>query len=736
MPDSANNDTREHAGWLARIADALNPNHHPTSAWVVFAISLMITAGAWMVAEDFVQRSAEQRFAFETEDIRTAIFKRLQDQEEALIAGVGLFAASQTVTRADWRQFVKALNVDKYYTGLQGFGFSRVIQPDELADHEKAVRGEGFPMYEVRPKGERDVYTSIEFIEPFDWRNRRAFGFDMFSEPSRRAAMERARDTGEAAVTSAVTLVQETDENVQLGFLMYLPVYKRFRPLTTVEERRAALLGYVYSPFRMNDLMSGILGAGNASIDFDIYDGTSTEGGLQLYSTDSISEPDGGESQFQRTLSFAAGGHDWTLSFHAHPGYLSMAEEAQPMVIAAGGLLIDVLVFVVISTLGRRHAREFSRANRMTASFRNQAARTRAIVETAQEGIVTLNSRGLIDTLNPAALSIFGYPEDEIVGMTVGRLLTPRSRNRREGRLITAITTRDTDARITCAHVEGVRADGSVFPMEISISSMEVGGERLFTAVLRDVTERKKVEKLKNEFIAVVSHELRTPLTSLNGSLSLINSGHFGELPAKVKMMIDMAQRNGKRLAVLVDDILDIEKIEAGHMEFRFERLELGDVISTAIEECSGFAQARGVGLVFENWVKEAFVVADSARMTQVLNNLMSNALKFSPLGSVVTVAAERVGHKFRVSVKDVGSGIPKHMHERIFEKFRQADSSDGRQQEGTGLGLPVAQLIAEHHGSRIHVISDVGQGATFYFDLAEADVAALQNALELGQVA
>ncbi|WGR90817.1 CHASE domain-containing protein (plasmid) [Bradyrhizobium sp. ISRA435] len=174
---------------------------------------------------------------------------------------MGLFAATgNRVTREEWRTYVNTLAIDRDYPGIQGVGFAKHIAAQQRHAHVLAVRSEGFPDYQIKPGGDRDEYTSIVYLEPFDWRNRRAFGFDMFTEPVRRQAMIRARDTGAPSISGKVTLVQETDQGVQNGVLMYLPVYQTAVPPATVEERKAGLVGYVYAPFRMRDLMQGILG--------------------------------------------------------------------------------------------------------------------------------------------------------------------------------------------------------------------------------------------------------------------------------------------------------------------------------------------------------------------------------------------------------------------------------------------------------------------------------------------
>lgn len=242
---------------------------------------------------------------------------------------------------------------------------------------------------------------------------------------------------------------------------------------------------------------------------------------------------------------------------------------------------------------------------------------------------------------------------------------------------------------------------------------------------LIDITERKAVEKLKNEFVSIVSHELRTPLTSVTGSLSLIQSGALGALPEKVAPLIKIAQANSERLVSLVNDILDVEKIESGHMEFHLEPTNAVELATRALTENAFYGAKFGVEFELKADCAEAYVSADADRLQQVLANLLSNAAKFSPKGGRVVLKLSAVGNSIRFSVIDRGAGIPASEHENIFEKFRQADSSDTRAKAGTGLGLSICRSMVENHGGRLQVKSEVGSGSIFYFDLARVSAPA-----------
>jgi len=237
----------------------------------------------------------------------------------------------------------------------------------------------------------------------------------------------------------------------------------------------------------------------------------------------------------------------------------------------------------------------------------------------------------------------------------------------------------------------------------------------------RDVTERRAVERMKNEFVAVVSHELRTPLTSIRGSLGLLAGGVAGELPSRAASMIDIALKNSERLVRLINDILDIEKIESGKMVFKMQPVVLDELVRQTIEANRGFGQQYNVMIELTATLPNVQVYVDPDRMTQVFTNLISNAIKFSPAGDKVEVAIGREPNgRIRVTVTDHGPGIPPEFRDRIFQKFAQADSSNTRQQGGTGLGLSISRAIVERHGGQIGFVTATNLGTTFYVDLVE----------------
>lgn len=344
-------------------------------------------------------------------------------------------------------------------------------------------------------------------------------------------------------------------------------------------------------------------------------------------------------------------------------------------------------------------------------------SRYRGIVNTVIDGIITIDERGIIRSVNPAAEAIFGYAAREMVGREVGMLAPETASPERRAFLM---AWRDRPARLRVERDQelvGRRRDGTTFPLEVGVSEVFMGEQRHFIGICRDISERKRIERMKDEFVSTVSHELRTPLTSIRGSLSLIKGGAAGVLGDKAQRLLGIAHSNCERLVNLVNDILDIQRIESGRLEFNMGAVDLGDVVASAVDQMAGYAAQFSVRLQYER-PEPMPVLGDIDRLVQVATNLIANAAKFSPPDEPVEVSVTRHGDFVRLAVRDRGPGVPDAFRDRIFHKFSQADSTDTRAKGGTGLGLSIVKAIVERHGGQVGFDSAPGQGATFHVDL------------------
>lgn len=354
-----------------------------------------------------------------------------------------------------------------------------------------------------------------------------------------------------------------------------------------------------------------------------------------------------------------------------------------------------------------------------TLELKNSEIFQRRIIENIVDGLITIDSKGIVGSFNPAAVSIFGYQPDEVIGKNIKMLMPEPYQMEHDGYLENYHQTGVRKIIGIGRDVKGLRKDGSIFPMELAVSEMVLDEERLFVGITRDVTERTEMDKMKNEFISTVSHELRTPLTSIRGSLGLIAGGAVGELPDEAGDMLKIASNNTERLLLLINDILDIQKIESGQMAFNFQSVDVLSFLELALEENAAYGEQYGVKFLLSNKVEDFQVYGDKDRMMQVMANLLSNAAKFSQENDTVEISvALHHGDTIRISVTDHGMGIPKEFQSKLFDKFTQSDSSDTRQKGGTGLGLSITKVIVEKHGGLIDFISREGLGTTFYIEL------------------
>ena len=322
---------------------------------VALALMLTLTIFAYYAAWNSNEKATQESFTSREEQVIDAIENRMTAYTQVLRAGLGLFKASNDVSRDEWHEFVEALEIGRLFPGIQGLGYAEFITPADRERFEASIRREGFSDFTIRPPGDREIYSSITFLEPFDLRNRQAFGYDMYSQIVRRTAMNTARDTGHAALSAKVTLVQEITEDVQAGFLLYVPFYGKGHFPSTVDERRQNIKGFVYSPFRMNDLMRGILGNGVSDIHLSIYDGKSRDKAALMYSP--RKNHPAHQPKYNHESVFQFGQHEWTLVVSSEPEFETAHKSTEANMVLGAGLVTSLLVFGIIwafASTGRR----------------------------------------------------------------------------------------------------------------------------------------------------------------------------------------------------------------------------------------------------------------------------------------------------------------------------------------------------------------------------------------------
>jgi PAS domain S-box-containing protein len=341
--------------------------------------------------------------------------------------------------------------------------------------------------------------------------------------------------------------------------------------------------------------------------------------------------------------------------------------------------------------------------------------RVRTIVETMPTGLVIINKEGTVESINPATEKMFHYDISALSGKPVQQLFPKAAASGVEDLLQMLLT----KGKGHILELEAAKADGETFPVELSVNEFEAFEGARYMLVILDISERREVERIKQEFVSMVSHELRSPLTSVQGFLSMLAEDIYGGLNDQGKKSVSLAERSVTRLIKLINDLLDIDKLEAGRLRMSFKHSSMDQVVERAFDSVHNLAQIEKIEL--EKTGASAQLIADPDRLVQVLVNLLSNAIKYSPSKSKITVDITTTTTFTEVKVIDRGAGIPAKYHQSIFERFEQVNTPDRAQKGGSGLGLAICKAIVEQHGGQMGLTSEEGKGSTFWFKLPES---------------
>ncbi len=713
-------------------------------ALIVLFVGLILTVLATFYSAQQEAAKEKNEFSLIGNEIKTKISTRLHAHAQLLRTGAAFFAASDTVMRKSWKTFNEWAKIELNLPGIQGLGFSIIIPGNQLQEHIRRMRREGFPDYTVRPAGLRPVYTSIIYLEPFSGRNLRAFGYDMLTEPTRRKAMEMSRDFDRAVLSGRVTLVQETNRDVQKGALMYVPVYWNGMPVNTVGQRRAAIKGWVYSPYRMNDLMIGILGQWGLTrkdrIHLQVYEDSLSVNTIIFNSqeNDSLAKDDAPSRTVSLPIDF--NGKKWILVFTQTRDQSSVSSKIA--IIATVGFGISLLLFALSWSLFNTNSRAQGIARKLTVELQTSEERFRMLLNSTTEGIHGIDLQGNCTFSNTACHQILGYESSgQLIGKNMHRLV---HHSHADGRAFDEKQCRvfQSFQKGEMVHVTDEvfwRADGTSFPVEYWSNPVFINGKvEGLVVTFFDITERRLMEdkiqtaryeaeranRAKSKFLSRVSHELRTPLNSILGFAQLIEMS--GPSPANGKA-VKYILNSGKQLLNMIDEILDISNIEAGNLLFKPENVQLAGIIIETLDAVVPEAAARNIETRLESSpANDLFVKADRRRLRQVLHNLMGNAVKYNREGGSVTIKTELKQAGFpgissvRISICDTGFGIDPGDLPKLFAPFERI-GAESKETEGTGLGLTLVKKLMDAMGGIVGVVSIPGEGSTFWVELPVA---------------
>lgn len=679
----------------------------PLSLWLVMAFALVFILVGGYLFNFYIEQRGQERFEFQTRLLKNAISDRMRTYEQVLRGGLGLFMSSSNVTREEWHHYVLNARLNEFYPGIQGMGYSQFLTAAQVAPEEQAIRNEGFLDYQIHPEGQRERYLAIVYLEPFDWRNRRAFGYDMYSEPVRRKAIDRALATGEAAISGRITLVQETGQDQQAGFLMYLPLFKE----NPNGQRQAQ--GMVYAPFRMNNLMENIIGDRFSMLQLEIYDGTAADGAELMYR----SSPRPVAIYHNNETVLEIGGHQWLLVTHSTTSYVSATESLQRALLLAFGGSFWILLFYFLYHNAKARFKE----SQLAQALLENEERFRLVIEASPSAMVIVDHNGVMTLVNAHAEQLFKYSRDEMLGQGINMLL-PAAQHSHHSHYMTKYFQQPIAKNMSSRDdLYGQCSDGSLVAVEVGLTPVMFSNGPAVLATINDISQRKQVEQEKarhttelerinselDSFAYIASHDLKSPLRGIEQLSDWLSEDLADNASDTVQKYLRLIRSRVQRMELLLDGLLTFSRI--GRVD---AQLVMTDTRQLVDEVFSLVNMQPSYYLEIETELPE-FVTA-RVPLELVFRNLFSNAIKHHDKdGGVIRVSCREQHDHYCFCVADDGPGIPEAFHDKVFAIFQTLRPRD--EVEGSGLGLSLVRKCVESFGGRIWLESE-GRGSRFCF--------------------
>ncbi len=569
---------------------------HFVATFLVLLACLAASAYYWYGVRNSVQdvfsKDSEQTIGAAEQ----AIGSRLQIYSNIMTGGVGLFNASSDVTRTEWKDFIGAYDVQTRYPGSQGFGYVTYVQPGDLDSYVEKIRATDIPEYSVQRTATDQPYTPLLYVEPFTELRRSVLGYNMMNEPTRRAAIVTARDSGQLSMTGRVILVQAKDgsaNNQESGIILYMPVYKQGMPTTTVEERRAAISGFVYTALRVNELMKGVFGEnGNPNLALELYDTDQKKEENLMYRSDNFKTIASQKGTIYKERVLDLTDHKWIISYAVSAKALSTADRNAPLLTLIRGLMISVIVAGLVYYLLTNRTRKLMRA------------------------------------------------------------------------------------------------------------------------------QREEVQSAKDDLLSLASHQLRTPATVVKQYVGMLLQGYGGKLTLQQKDMLNSAYVSNERQLQVINQILYVARLDAGQLKLQKEHFDITELVRDIVKEHEASIKESEQKLVKKISRTKIDIYADPQYLSMAIDNLVSNANKYTPHGGKITVSLKQIENAITLVVADTGVGISTEEAEQIFDKFTRGKNELLAEVGGSGIGLYLVKQIAELHKGTIAVGSGHPTGSVFTLTL------------------
>ncbi|WP_337880993.1 ATP-binding protein [Rheinheimera sp.] len=655
-------------------------------------ISMLLVTALFSRVQQQHLDNTQQQFFEQAKQVSSSFQFRVSKVLQQMQALSSLLTLNPQLTQQQFSQFLAEYNWSE--SGVLSFDYLQWLRQDQLHQLPASIVLRHFSADASQP------YAAVIRLTATITGDTTRIGLNMWSESQRREAMDYAVISGQVSMTTPVQLL--TGEPAAL---IFIPIFKAGRPLHTPEQRWQQLSGFICGVFRTDLLVDASL----KQFDTDNFHLTIKELASHLsYHNQPATLPAYARYlDWNQIWSFA--GRSVELRLQPSQHFLDRHSGMHSWYVLAGGLVLCSLLGVFLLILTGRSARTEHLIAQRTKELSS-------ILDNANESIIIVDHQGLIERVNKETSALFGYPAAELLKAPVSKLLATLPEHN-DHQLLQPLRLEQLQQWVGQMHeLTGLHQNGNQLPLELGLSRVDLADKHLFTLMLHDLRERKKVERMKNDFISTVSHELRTPLTSIKGSLGLLAGGVTGTLPPQAAQLVQIAKLNTDRLTRLVNDILDIEKLEFGQLKLQTTAVDISELMREALQQNQAYADQYQVQLSLKTGpeLHRSHLYLDKFRLLQVLSNLISNAVKFSPSHATVWLSYQRAGQGIEIRVQDKGCGIAESFRSKIFDKFAQADSSDSRSNQGSGLGLNISKTLVEMMQGRIDFESEIGVGTTF----------------------
>jgi PAS domain S-box-containing protein len=633
-------------------------------SWIALVIPLVITYIGRQIARLDDENDARINFNFKVNETNQTIVKRMNSYEQVLLGGIGLFAASDTVTREEWKIYVQNLLINKNFPGILGIGYSYSFNHSDSLKIVRAIQGEGYKNFRIWPEGIRDKYTSVIYIEPFNERNQRAFGYDLLSEPIRKSAMLEARENGQTTITGKIRLVQETEYNIQAGFIIFIPLYNQNLQPATLEERRKLFKGYIYSPFRMKDLIRATLGDELKNINLQIYAGLDASPTNLMYNSDSLSSIASAQV-FKVEKKLRLYGKTWTLKYAALPEFIDSFKSDTPSVVLLLGTLISLLFFLVT----------FSFLN-----SRKTSKKLSEVLESTGEGIFGVDNSMKCTFINKSALNMLGYDLSECLNKNIHEFIQCEED---EGRICSVnecplIKSVKFGKASNVSEVILIRKNKTNFPIEYS--SHPIIEDSLITGhviAFNDITERKKtldqIEsslREKEVLLREIHHRVKNNLQIISSLLNL-QAGFTAD--KRTNEILEESKNRVKSMALIHEKLYQSKS---------FSSLDIYEFVEELTENLfnSYGIEPSDINLILR--IDNISINADQAvYLGLIVNELVSNSLKHAFNNIPLEVGGETkkkifisfqkdLNSYYTITISDNGCGFPENIDFRNTESL------------------------------------------------------------------